>query len=559
MREESIRSHNKDATMSTEKRLLIAIVISFLIIFLYQALFVKKEPQTTTPQKTTTQTEPALKKVQPEETFVQETEPQEKEEIRPVAGEREQRVTVQTSLYTAEWSNRGAVLKKWTLTEYNDDEGEQMELVSPLSTEINTYPFSLNTEDPDFNESINKALFKSSSTQIDLNNGESKELIFTYADEQGNKVEKIFTFYGGTYEIDIRTNIWKNSQEIEPNIVWGPSFGELPVESKQNRFGQQTGVAVYSGGKVNRHSEAKFDAEKNTYNFVQWAGYESQYFTALFITSPQKASAAFLKQDINESASFFLVVNHVNKVYIGPKRYDILSEMENDAKKLIKFGLFGFISEILYKAIKIVHQAVPNWGFCIIILTFVIKILFFPLTFSSTKSMAKMQELQPKIKALKSKYKKAKKDIDQRKKLNEETMKLYKEHGVNPAGGCLPILIQLPIFWGFFRLLIVAIEFRHSPFIFWIRDLSIKDPYYITPILMGITQFINQKMTPSAGDATQKKMMLIMPVIMTIFFMNFQSGLVLYWLTNNILQIGQQYITNRIMKKKESHVKRRKK
>ncbi|HZX10180.1 MAG TPA: membrane protein insertase YidC, partial [Acidobacteriota bacterium] len=211
--------------------------------------------------------------------------------------------------------------------------------------------------------------------------------------------------------------------------------------------------------------------------------------------------------------------------------------------------------------IKIVHQAFPNWGFSIIILTIIIKILFFPLTFSSTKSMAKMQELQPKIKALRSKYKKAKKDIEQRKRLNEETMKLYKEHGVNPAGGCLPILIQLPIFWGFFRLLIVAIEFRHSPFIFWIQDLSVKDPYYITPILMGITQFISQKMTPTAGDPTQKKMMLIMPVIMTIFFMNFQSGLVLYWLTNNVLQIGQQYIMNRHMKKKkkESHVKKRKK
>ena len=545
--------------MSTEKRLLIAIVISFLIIFLYQALFFKKEPQTTIPQQPTTQTEPVLKKAQPEETVIQEPEPVDKEEIRPVAGEREQKVTVQTSLYTAEWSSRGAVLKKWTLTEYQDDEGEQMELVSRSSKDLNEYPFSLNTEDPDFNDSINKALFKASSTRIDLHNGESKELVFTYADEQGNKVEKIFTFYDRTYEIDIQTTVLKNNREIEPNIVWGPSFANLPVQSKQNRFGQLTGVAVYSGGKVNRHSETKFDAEKNTYNFVQWAGYESQYFTALFITSPQKASAAFLKQDINESSSFFLIVNHVDKAYIGPKKYDILSKMGSDTKKLIKFGLFGFISEILYSALKIVHHAIPNWGFCIIVLTIVIKILFFPLTFSSTKSMAKMQELQPKIKALKSKYKKAKQDIEQRKKLNEETMKLYKEQGVNPAGGCLPILIQLPIFWGFFRLLVVAIEFRHSPFIFWIQDLSIKDPYYITPILMGITQFINQKMTPSAGDATQKRMMLIMPVIMTIFFMNFQSGLVLYWLTNNILQIGQQYITNRIMQKKEPHVKKRKK
>jgi len=190
-----------------------------------------------------------------------------------------------------------------------------------------------------------------------------------------------------------------------------------------------------------------------------------------------------------------------------------------------------------------------------------IKILFFPLTYQSTKSMSKMQDLQPKIKALRNKYKKAKKDIDQRRKLNEETMRIYKEHGVNPAGGCLPMLIQLPIFWGFFQLLRVAVEFRHSPWILWIGDLSVKDPYYVLPILMGITQFISQKMTPTSGDATQQRMMLIMPVIMTIFFISFPSGLVLYWLTNNVLQIGQQYIMNRFMhkKKKETHGKPRKK
>jgi len=175
--------------------------------------------------------------------------------------------------------------------------------------------------------------------------------------------------------------------------------------------------------------------------------------------------------------------------------------------------------------------------------------------------MSKMQDLQPKIKALRNKYKKAKKDIDQRRKLNEETMRIYKEHGVNPAGGCLPMLIQLPIFWGFFQLLRVAVEFRHSPWILWIGDLSVKDPYYVLPILMGITQFISQKMTPTSGDATQQRMMLIMPVIMTIFFISFPSGLVLYWLTNNVLQIGQQYIMNRFMhkKKKETHGKPRKK
>jgi YidC/Oxa1 family membrane protein insertase len=219
------------------------------------------------------------------------------------------------------------------------------------------------------------------------------------------------------------------------------------------------------------------------------------------------------------------------------------------------------MAEILHQAIKYIHKTIPNWGFSIIILTVIIKILFFPLTYSSTKSMAKMQELQPKMKAIRAKYKKAKQDIAQRRKMNEEIMKLYKEHGVNPAGGCLPMLIQLPIFWGFFRMLAISLEFRQSPFIFWIRDLSMKDPFYVTPILMGITQYISQKMTPTSADPTQQRMMMIMPVVMTIFFMNFSSGLVLYWLTNNVLQIGQQYIMNRLRKKqkRESHGKRRKK
>jgi YidC/Oxa1 family membrane protein insertase len=244
-------------------------------------------------------------------------------------------------------------------------------------------------------------------------------------------------------------------------------------------------------------------------------------------------------------------------VLMGPKEFDTLRCFAPGAKKLINFGFFGAIAEILLRTIKIIHKAIPNWGVGIILLTLIIKIIFFPLTYSSTRSISRMQELQPKIKALRAKYKKVKQDIAQRRQMNEEMMKLYKEHGINPASGCLPLLIQIPVFFGFFRLLSVAIEFRQSPFLLWIKDLSIKDPYYITPILIGATQFISQKMTPTSADPSQARMMLIMPVVFTIFFMNFQSGLVLYWLTNNVLQIGQQYLMNRLMKKqkRESHGK----
>jgi len=344
-------------------------------------------------------------------------------------------------------------------------------------------------------------------------------------------------------------------------LVWGPSFGTLTPATQRSRYGGGKGVAVLAAQKVTHHNENKYQLEKSISNYAEWAAYEDNYYTALFILSPQEKNAVFHADEQETKTIYSLSVLSPQSIYIGPKEFDTLKAFHPGTEKVINFGFFGLIAEILYKGIKAIHNVFPNWGFSIIILTIIIKILFFPLTYSSTKSMAKMQELQPKLKALRAKYKKAKQDIEQRRKMNEEMMALYKKEGINPAGGCLPILIQLPIFWGFFRLLVVAVEFRHSPFIFWITDLSLKDPFYVTPILMGLTQFISQKMTPTTADSSQQKIMLIMPVVMTIFFMNFQSGLVLYWLTNNVLQIGQQYLMNRIThkKKSETHGKRRKK
>ena len=424
------------------------------------------------------------------------------------------------------------------------------------------YPFFLLTDDADFDNAVNSALYEFSRSNLELTGGEDGELRFTYATETGTRIEKIFTFHGSTYDFDVRINVWRNGQKITPRIVWGPSFGNLTEQELRRRIGGGgAGVTVFAANKIFRHEERKYKLENSLYNFADWVAYDSNYFAVMFLAPPQKLSAAFLKEDIDQIPSFYLAVDIPEKVYVGPKDVDRLKEYGPNTKKLIRFGFFGWMAEILHQAIKYIHNAIPNWGFSIIILTIIIKILFFPLTYSSTKSMAKMQELQPKMKAIRSKYKKAKQDIAQRRKMNEEIMKLYKEHGVNPAGGCLPMLIQLPIFWGFFRMLAISLEFRQSPFIFWIRDLSVRDPFYVTPILMGITQYISQKMTPTSADPTQQRMMMIMPVVMTIFFMNFSSGLVLYWLTNNVLQIGQQYIMNRLRKKqkKESHGKRRKK
>lgn len=548
-----------------DKRLLLAIVLSFLVLLLYQVLFVKKLPPVTPSPETAARIEekpeesPAKK--EPAKETLSPGEPAKGKDFQPISEDVEEKITIDTPLYHAIWTNKGALLKSWKLKKHLDENNEELELISTASLETGEFPFFLSTDDPAFDKMINSALYSPSTSTLNLKEGQTGKISFNYADNRGNKVEKIFNFSSEGYTFDIQINVWKNKQKIEPSLIWGPSFGTDSASSQKKRFGATRGIVVYSAQGVLRHDEKKYKPEESVYNFAQWAAYEDNYFTALFLTSIQKTRITFLRKQKDQIPYFYLSLNAAQKVFIGPKDIDSLNEFGYQAKRLIKFGFFGFIAEILLRTIKSIHGIIPNWGLCIIILTFFIKVLFFPLTYSSTRSMAKMQELQPKIKALRAKYKKAKQDIGQRRKMNEEIMRLYKEHGVNPAGGCLPILIQLPIFWGFFRLLVISIEFRHSPFILWIKDLSVKDPYYVTPILMGMTQFISQKMTPTSADPTQQKMMLIMPVVMTIFFMNFQSGLVLYWLTNNILQIGQQYITNRFMhkKKREAHAKRRKK
>jgi YidC/Oxa1 family membrane protein insertase len=544
-----------------EKRLILAIVLSFLVLGLYQMVFLKNKPRTEPQVQTQAPVEQASPEPKPAEpSTAPAAAPAAPQTYDEAEAQAEQQVIVETSLFQSVWSNRGASLRSWKLKAHLDENKEGLELVSRHAAEAGRFPFFLETQDADLDKTANGGLFVPSTTRLELKDGQAGELKFTYSDGKSVKVEKTFVFTGGVYDFDVRIEVEKDGRKIEPRVLWGPGIGNPVVISKRQQFGVGSGIAVLAANRVYRINERKYRPEASAFNFANWAAYEDNYMTALFVTPPQQGTAQFLSvPGAERTANFFLSVSVPQKAYIGPKDFDRLRAFGHEAKKVLNFGFFGAITEVLLVSIKFIHRYVPNWGFAIIILTFLIKIVFFPLTYSSTKSMARMQELQPKIKALRARYKKAKQDINQRRAMNEEMMKLYKEHGINPAGGCLPMLIQIPVFWGFFRMLVVAMEFRHSPFILWIKDLSVHDPYYVTPILMGATQFISQKMTPTSADPAQARMMLIMPVVMTVFFMNFQSGLVLYWLTNNVLQIGQQYIMNRMMakKKRESHGKRK--
>ncbi len=552
-----------------EKRLVLAIVLSFLVLMGYQYLFNKPDKAAVKPAVTAgdvpaapipgtagearTETNPAASEAKPAP-----VEPSPAPATAAVAVEAEAEVVVETSLYRAVWSNKGGVLRSWQLKEHEDSRKEPLELVPDLAREIGRFPFSLGLDDAELAGLLNSALFEASTASLDLADGAGGELRFAFSDGASVQAEKVFRFTGGSYALDTEVRVWKDGRPVSPSVLWGPGISNLTAADMKQSFSAARGSAVYTGGKVFRMNERKFKPGENTYNFVDWAAYEENYFVALFVLPSQKGQAAFLRESAEGQAPVhFLYVTEPRRAFIGPKSADVLKAFGSDAKKVVNFGMFGSIAEILLVAVKFFHKLVPNWGAAIILLTIVIKILFFPLTYSSTKSMAKMADLQPKIKAIRARYKKSKTDIEQRKQMNEEMMRLYKEQGVNPAGGCLPLLIQLPVFWGVFRMLVVAVEFRHAPFALWITDLSVKDPYYVTPILMGITQFISQKMTPTSADPSQAKMMLVMPFIMTIFFINFQSGLVLYWLTTNVLQIGQQALMNKMMHRQPATAKAR--
>lgn len=548
------------------RRYILAIVLCFIVLAVYQMIFMKRpaavqEPVPPAAPPAAAAAAPAEKPAPVAAERRPEPAPGPARKYDEIKAEKPETISIVTSLYRAEWSNEGGTLRSWKLLKHLSDAREPLELVSPRSAEVGRYPFSLEAGDISAVAAVNGRLFRTSATQLDLKDGERGEVKFEYSDGNSIKVEKNFVFYGGRYDFDILLDVWVEGKKTEPRMVWGPGLSEPGTAEKRQQFGGGNGIAVLTGEKVYRVAERKFSPETSAYNFAVWAAYEDNYMAALFLFTGQPGSALFERQPAGDKeAAFFLSVSPPRRAYIGPKDFDKFRALGFGTKKLINFGFFGAIAEVLLIAMKWIHRFIPNWGFAIIIITFLIKVIFFPLTYSSTKSMAKMQEIQPKIKALRAKYKKAKQDINQRRQMNEEMMKLYKEHGINPAGGCLPMLIQIPVFWGFFRMLVVAIEFRQSPFILWIKDLSVKDPYYVTPLLMGATQFISQKMTPTGADPAQARMMLIMPVVMTVFFMNFQSGLILYWLTNNVLQIGQQYLINRMMakKKRESHGQRKK-
>jgi len=501
---------------------------------------------------------------------------------KPVEGDiraaAEQVVTVETPDFTARFSNRGAALKSLVLRRYKDDKKQPMELVSDKAVKFGIYPFHFwfQGQDAIFKQ-LNESLFAcESAPQLQVQANGLTTLTFRYADKAANlSAEKKFVISGGTYRIGLEISVIKDGVRRDAPVVFGPG-----LERSTSAVGATGGglrLMWFNGDKsegkeFTREKTAKtanpaIETANGTVSGVTyWVSYHTTYFAAVFKTDPRRSKITYsvIRELLPENKSegyYYLVVTNPAAVFLGPKDERILKTQDAEfpsISEVIEYGWFGSIARLMLRGIAAIHDVIPNYGWAIILFTLFLKILLFPLTYSSSKSMAKMQALQPKMKAIRKKYKNQR-DVEQRRLMNAEIMALYKQEKVNPAGGCLPLLLQLPILWGFFRMLSVSINVRHEPWMLWITDLSKKDPFYVLPILMGLTQIVLQKMTPSGGDDTQRKIMYIMPVFMTILFLSFPSGLNLYWFFSNVLQIGQQKLINERIgqqKKEEEHEQR---
>lgn len=378
-----------------------------------------------------------------------------------------------------------------------------------------------------------------------ITQGDTTNLIFT-ATQNDLIVTKKYAITEGSYLIKSSMDVTNNgdrSLEIPFSVQIGPGFGN-GVEDSKLIF---QGPIMYDGKKVKRSKQDKVKAPE-AYADPYWIGYTSAYF--LFAATGTEFAEGIIQQSGDSAiikGTDKAIVNPGSKfsknydLFIGPKKYTLLKETGHDLTKSIDFGYFSFLAIPLLSLMNFFYGYVGNYGVAIILLTIVVKIVTFPLTQKSMVSMKRMQLLQPKMNELREKYAKDK------QKLNQAVMELYKKEGVNPFGGCLPIIIQIPVFFALYKALLLSIELQGAPFILHITDLSLKDPYFITPILMGATMFLQQRLSPQTGDPIQQKVFMLMPIIFTFLFLQFQSGLVLYWLTNNVLSIAQQYFINKKM------------
>jgi YidC/Oxa1 family membrane protein insertase len=560
-----------------EKRLLVTIFLSFLVLYAYQVFVLqpaqqKARRQTPAAAVPPTASQPAAGEVSagaPPSAAASPASPVARE---PAAGQApplvsdqaEREIVVETKTLRAVFTNRGARLESWTLKKYLDPRKQPQELVPHYVSPSEPRPFELKVDDAAATARMKDALFLVTSDGTDRVDAtaQARTVVFEFKDAAGLAVKKTFTFEPATYVVTVSADVTLGDRPLNPTVLWGPGLGDQIPGAATSSYVQKPEAIVVRGDKVQRIAAKDIASQPVQEGQFTAAGVDDQYFIAMAL--PQRIMRAEYTHvvlpapaGVDPKKTTDLVAFGVRQAqsmrdvgfFFGPKDFDVLEAVNPKLRlvRVINFGMFDFLAVPLLRALKWIHGYVGNYGWSILVLTFLINAVMFPLRHKSMVSMRKMQEIQPQVKAIQERYAKYKATDPEKQKMNAEMMSLYKEKGVNPAGGCVPMLLTFPILFAFYSLLSQAIEIRGEPFIWWIRDLSQHDPYYVTPILMGASQLWQQKMTPAGGDPIQQKMMMMMPLVFTFMFLWMPSGLTIYWFFSNLLAIGQQYLTNRLV------------
>ncbi|HAA02507.1 MAG TPA: membrane protein insertase YidC [Syntrophobacteraceae bacterium] len=555
-----------------EKRTLVAFVLSIAVLFLWEVFtspessWFRKSPPPTTSQEPKKPVEnqassppaPAEKPAAP--SALPTTQAASTKEYQDTW-------TIQTPLYETQLTASGARMHYFKLKRFRRSVDPQAPLMDLITTQSSGFlPMALDFVQHSDWELATRAYQSASTRSITLAEGATKQDISFSAEVPDHlRVTKTYTFSSNDYSLDIVIQLQNLGQESLQDQM-GISFYYQPyVDKEASSYNKSQFLYYQERSTTTLEVKDIIKKEPNLAAPLQWFGYEDNYFLQAVIPVESggfQVATRVLDEPSGRIRSVYLTepfqieagkekTFHL-KLFLGPKDLTLLKQAGNDLAAAVDYGWFDFLAKPMLYVLKWFYKYTHNYGVAIILITVIIKIIFWPLTHKSYKSMQGMKKLQPKLNALREKHK------DNREKLNEELMGLYRAHKVNPLGGCLPMVLQIPVFFALYRMLYSSVDLLHQPFMLWMNDLTAPDrlpigfniPYVgnglpVLTLLMGASMFIQQKMTPSTGDPRQEKMMLMMPVVFTVMFINFPAGLVLYWLVNNVLSIAQQYWINR--------------
>ena len=549
-------------------RLIIALVLCFAVVFGWQFFFAPSQDEQAEQARKAAEAEQksaALSQPTPGMDAPAGTVQAEAENFIPSTGKT---ITVTTPLYTASFTSQGGVLESFLLKKYKqtlDPDSPEVDLVGPLAAPKGPLGVILSKGATEIHTWIKGQWAYEGQESTVIEGKDTTTLLFTGM-VSGFKIERSLTFHADNYLIEENVVVTNVSDTGIEGALSFTSAMEMPSPDSKgyNRYNLPRVTSLSNDGF--NEIENRDDLAKEGYSVtgdLKWGSLRDGYFmsaimpdspdTTLYSNVAKGEDADVFRMAVVTKETFLPNVAKTLKVsyFMGPVLKDYLAGMPNDLSKAVNFGFFDILAKPLLLALNFLEGYVGNYGIAIILLTILIKLAFWPLSQKSYQSMEQMKKLQPMVAKLREKY------GDDKQKLNQETMALYKTYKVNPMGGCLPMALQIPVFFGLYKALLGAVELRHAPFIThlpftdmpWLADLSAMDPYYITPVIMGVTMLLQQLMTPSTGDPMQKKIMMIMPVVFTYMFLWFPSGLVVYWLVNNVLSIAQQMMIAKATRK----------